>query len=43
MNRVGRMSKCPRYVIDVTGLDLLSLVELGGSLANSVLVDVLGQ
>jgi len=24
MNRVGRMSKCPRYVIDVTGLDLLS-------------------
>ena len=22
--------KCRRYVIDVTGLDLLSLVELGG-------------
>ena len=27
---MGRMSKCRRYVIDVTGLEPLSLVELGG-------------
>ena len=26
---MGKMSKCCRYVIDVTGLDPLSLVELG--------------
>ena len=38
------MSKCCRYVIDVTGLDLLSLGELGGSsaFASLVLLDVLG-
>ena len=40
---MGRISKCLRYVIDVTGLDPLSLGELGGSsaLASSVLLDVL--
>ena len=27
---MGRINKCCRYVIDVTGLDLLSLGELGG-------------
>ena len=27
---MGRINKCLRYVIDVTGLDLLSLWELGG-------------
>ena len=27
---MGRKSKCRRYVIDVTGLDPLSLGELGG-------------
>ena len=27
---MGRISKCRRYVIDVTGLDPLSLGELGG-------------
>ena len=44
-NLVGRISKCRRYVIDVTGLEPLSLGELGGSsaLANLVLLDVLGR
>ena len=27
---MGRISKCRRYVIDVTVLDLISLGELGG-------------
>ena len=27
---MGRISQCCRYVIDVTGLDPLSLGELGG-------------
>ena len=27
---MDRIIKCPRYVIDVTELDLLSLGELGG-------------
>ena len=27
---MGRISKCRRYVIDITGLDPLSLGELGG-------------
>ena len=27
---MGRISKCRRYVIDATGLDPLSLGELGG-------------
>ena len=42
---MGRIIKFRRYVIDVTGLDPLSLGELGGSsdLANSVLLDVLGR
>ena len=42
---MGRISKSPRYVIDVTGLDPLSLGELGGSsaLASLVLVDVVGR
>ena len=38
--------KCRRCVIDVTGLDPLSLVELGGGfsvLASLVLLDVLGR
>ena len=40
---MNRMSKCRRYVIDVTGLDPFSLGELEGSsdLASSVLLDVL--
>ena len=29
-NLVARISKCRRYVIDVTGLDLLYLRKLGG-------------
>ena len=42
---MDRIRKFCRYVIDVTGLDPLSLGELGGSsaLAISVLLDVLGQ
>ena len=42
---MGRISKCRRCVIDVTGLDLLSLGELGGpsALASLVLLDVLGR
>jgi len=42
---VGRISKFRRYVIDVTGLDPLSLGELGGSssLASLVLLDVRGR
>ena len=47
MNFVGRISKCRRYVIDVTGEDPLSWKELrgGGSsaLVSSVLLDVLGR
>ena len=27
---MGRIRNCLRYVVDVTGLDLLSLGELGG-------------
>ena len=46
-NLVGRISKCRRCVIDVTGMDQLSLGELGGggcsALASSVLLDVLGR
>ena len=42
---MGRISTCRRYVIEVTGLDPLSLGEFGGSsaLASLVLVDVLGR
>ena len=44
---MGRISKCRRYVIDVTGMDPLSLRELGGegfsALASLVLLDVLGR
>ena len=42
-NFVGRISKCRRYVTDVTGLDVTG--ELGGSSAmgSSVLLDVLGR
>ena len=42
---MGRISKCRRYVINVTGMDQLSLGELGGfsALASSVLLDVLGR
>ena len=29
-NLVARIKICPRYVTDITGSDLLSLVELGG-------------
>ena len=43
---MGIISKCRRYVIDVTRLDPLSLEELGGrgsnALASLVLLDVLG-
>jgi len=44
-NLVGRIIKCRRCVIDVTGMDQLSLVELGvcSALASSVLLDVLGR
>ena len=28
---MGKISKSPRYVIDITGTDPLSLGELGGS------------
>ena len=41
---LGNAYKCRRYVIDVTGLDPLSLVECGGgvsALASLVLLDVL--
>ena len=31
-NLVGKISTCPRYVIDITGKDPLSLGELGGGL-----------
>ena len=27
---MGRIKTCPRYMIDITGPDPLSLVELGG-------------
>ena len=43
---MGRISKCRRYVIDVTVLDPLSLEELGmgfSALASMVLLDVLGR
>ena len=43
---VHRISKCPWYIIDVTVLDLLSLLELGegfSHLASLVLLDVLGR
>ena len=43
---MGRISKSRRYVIDVTGLDPLSLGDLEGgpsALASSVLLDVLGR
>ena len=39
---MGRISKCRRYVIDVTGLDLLSLGE-SIALASLVLLDMLGR
>ena len=41
---MGAISKCCRYVTDITGLDLLSLGELWGSsaFASLVLLDVLG-
>ena len=44
-NLVCRISKFRRYVIYVTGLDVLSLGELGGSnaLASLVLMDILGR
>ena len=45
-NLVGRISKCLRYLIDVTRLDPLSLGKVrGGSsaLASSVLLDMLGR
>ena len=44
---MDRISKCRKYVIDVTGLDPLYLGELGGggssSFASSVLLGVLGR
>ena len=45
---MGRTNKCRRYVIDVTGLDPLSLGELKGggkstALVSSLLLDVLGR
>ena len=30
LNLVGRINTSPRYVIDITGTDLLCLKELGG-------------
>ena len=43
-NLVGRICKCHKYVTDLTGLDPLSFVELGGSsaFASLVLLDMLG-
>ena len=38
---MGRISKCRRYVIDVTVLDSLSLGELGGGVQCFALLDVL--
>ena len=44
---MGRIRTSPRYVIDITGPDPLSLGELGmgisSALASSVLLDVLGR
>ena len=42
---MGRISKCRRCMIDVTGMDQLSLGDLGGfsDLASLVLLDVLGR
>ena len=45
---MGRISKCRRYLIDVTVLDPLSSEELGGGvqcfvLTSLVLLDVLGR
>ena len=42
-NLLGRISKCRRYVIDVTVLDSLSLGEGISDLASLVLLDVLGR
>ena len=44
-NLVGRMIPYHGYMIDVTGLDMLSLGDLGGgsnALASLVLLEVLG-
>ena len=43
---MGRVSTSCKYVIDIIGMDLLSLGELGGifrALASLVLLDVLGR
>ena len=43
---MGRISKCRRYVIDATGLDPLSLGELGGGVkffGEFGVLDVLGR
>ena len=32
----GKISTSPRYVIDITGTDLLSLGELGGGLIQKI-------
>ena len=44
-NLLGRISKCRGCVIDITGMDQLSLGELEGSsaLASLVLLDLLGR
>ena len=33
---MGKVSTSPRYVIDITGTDLLSLEELGGGLIKKI-------
>ena len=45
MKYCGRISNCRRYVIDIIGLDPLSLGELVGSraLVSLVLLNVLGR
>ena len=35
LNLVGKISRSPRYVIDIIGTDLLCLGELGGGGVNS--------
>ena len=45
---MGRISTSPRYMIDITGPDSLSLGQLGeggisSALESSVLLDVLGR